>query len=62
MVDDDTLVNELLEMAKRPDGFSQFELGEMLLVAATEIIKLRGLHGSLRAISQQNDSQGVLPR
>jgi hypothetical protein len=34
-------VDELLNMAKKPDSFSQFELGEMILVAATEILKLR---------------------
>jgi hypothetical protein len=45
VVDNDTLVDDLLDMAKRPDSFSQFELGEMILVAATEIIKLRGLQG-----------------
>jgi hypothetical protein len=34
-------VDELLNMAKKPDSFSKFELGEMILVAATEILKLR---------------------
>ena len=41
MVDDADFVDELLNMAKQPDEFSKFELGEMILVAATEIIKLR---------------------
>ena len=43
MLDDKNLVQELLEMAKEPDSFSKSELGIMLLVAATEIIKLREL-------------------
>jgi hypothetical protein len=41
MLDDNNLVEELLDMAKEPDAFSKSELGIMLLVAATEIIKLR---------------------
>lgn len=43
MLDDKNLVEELLDMAKEPDSFSKSELGMMLLVAATEIIKLREL-------------------
>jgi hypothetical protein len=35
------LVDELLSMAKEPDHFTRSDLGEMILVAATEIIKLR---------------------
>jgi hypothetical protein len=35
------IVAELLEMAKDPDAFSKTDLGEMVLLAATEIIKLR---------------------
>jgi hypothetical protein len=41
MADDADFLDELLDMAKQPDCFSKFELGEMILVAATEIIKLR---------------------
>jgi hypothetical protein len=41
MLDERTLLDELLEMAKLPDAFSKSELGNMLLVAATEIIKLQ---------------------
>jgi hypothetical protein len=37
-------VEELLNMAKQPDTFSKSELGEMILVAATEIIKLREMY------------------
>jgi hypothetical protein len=35
------LVEELLGIAKQPDHFTKADLGEMILVAATEIIKLR---------------------
>jgi hypothetical protein len=42
-MDDIDLVEELLGMAKEPDHFSAADLGEMILVAATEIIKLREL-------------------
>ena len=41
MADDADFVEELLNMAKQPDSFSKFELGEIILVAATEIIRLR---------------------
>jgi hypothetical protein len=41
MLDEHTLLDELLEMAKLPDAYSKSELAEMLLVAATEIIKLQ---------------------
>jgi len=41
MADDADFVDELLNMAKQPDSFSKFELGEMILVAAKEIMKLR---------------------
>jgi len=41
MADDANFLDELLNMAKQPDCFSKYELGEMILVAATEIIKLR---------------------
>jgi hypothetical protein len=40
-IDDVDLVEELLGMAKEPDRFTRADLGEMVLVAATEIIKLR---------------------
>jgi hypothetical protein len=40
------VVDELLGMAQEPDQFSKGDLGDMILVAATEIIKLRGF-GSL---------------
>jgi hypothetical protein len=43
MLDNQNLVEELLDMAKEPDSYSKSELGVMLLVAATEIIKLREL-------------------
>jgi hypothetical protein len=39
------LVEELLDMAKEPDAFSKSDLGIMLLVAATEIMKLRETAG-----------------
>ena len=41
MANDPDFVDELLNMAKTPDSFSKFELGEIILVAATEIMKLR---------------------
>ena len=41
MTDMQDFVDELLSMAKEPDSFSKSELGEMILVAATEILKLR---------------------
>ena len=41
MADEQDFVDELLNMAKQPDSFSKFELGEIILVAATEIIRLR---------------------
>jgi len=41
MTDMPDFVDELLSMAKEPDSFSKSELGEMILVAATEILKLR---------------------
>jgi hypothetical protein len=41
MVDDIDVVEELLGMAKEPDHFTKANMGEMILVAATEIIKLR---------------------
>ena len=44
MADDTEIVDELLNMAKQPDSFSKSELGEMILVAATEILKLRELY------------------
>ncbi|NGO50256.1 hypothetical protein [Allomesorhizobium camelthorni] len=40
------MVDELLGMAKEPDQFTKDDLGDMILVAATEIMKLRGF-GSL---------------
>jgi hypothetical protein len=40
MVEPDIL-DELLNMAKKPDDFTKSDLGEMILVAATEIIRLR---------------------
>jgi hypothetical protein len=36
------IVDRLLGMAKEPDHFTKDDLGEMILVAATELIKLRG--------------------
>jgi hypothetical protein len=41
MTNDTDLVDELLSMAKEPDHFTRTDLGEMILIAATEIIKLR---------------------
>lgn len=41
MTNDIDLVDELLSMAKEPDHFTRTDLGEMILIAATEIIKLR---------------------
>lgn len=41
MGNDPDLVEELLSMAKEPDRFTPTDLGEMILIAATEIIKLR---------------------
>ncbi len=35
------LVEEFLGMAKEPDQFTRADPGEMILVAATEIVKLR---------------------
>jgi hypothetical protein len=43
MNDEPNLVHELLDMAARPESFAKPELGLMLLVAATEIIKLQEL-------------------
>lgn len=42
MSNDTDLVDELLSMAKEPDHFTRADLGEMILIAATEILKLRG--------------------
>ena len=53
MVDDADFVDELLNMAKQPDSFSKFELGEMILVAATEIIKLREQYPRKKIVSRQ---------
>ena len=53
MADDADFVDELLNMAKRPDSFSKFELGEMILVAATEIIKLREQYPPKKIASRQ---------
>jgi hypothetical protein len=41
MPEGQSLTDELLDMARRPESFSKFDLGEMLLVAATEILKLQ---------------------
>jgi hypothetical protein len=41
MSNDTDLVDELFSMAKDPDHFTRADLGEMILIAATEIIKLR---------------------
>ena len=38
------LVDELLDIAKDPERFSKLEMAEMILVAATEIIKLRSFN------------------
>jgi hypothetical protein len=46
MAKDLDMLDELLGMAKEPDQFTKGDLGDMILVAATEIIKLRGF-GSL---------------
>lgn len=37
----DDIVDEMLDMAKEPDAFSKDDLADMIMVAATEIIKLR---------------------
>jgi hypothetical protein len=41
MTNDTDLVDELFSMAKEPDQYTRADLGEMILIAATEIIKLR---------------------
>jgi hypothetical protein len=41
MDDNIDLVEELLGMAKEPHEFTRADLGAMILVAATEIFKLR---------------------
>jgi hypothetical protein len=35
MANDANVLDELLNMAKHPDWFSKYEVGEMILVAAT---------------------------
>ena len=54
-------VDELLDIAKDPERFSKPEMGEMILVAATEIIKLRSLNESdnmeLRKTSSRLEGQ-----
>jgi hypothetical protein len=53
MADEPDFVDELLNMAKQPDSFSKSELGEMILVAATEIIKMRELYPRSRAAARK---------
>jgi hypothetical protein len=55
MLDEPTLLDELLEMAKLPAAFSKSELGDMLLVAATEIIKLQEFSGA--AMPQRHSAE-----
>ena len=55
MHDDIDLVEELLGMAREPDQFARADLGEMILVAATEIIKLREhANGPSRRLTRQS--------
>jgi hypothetical protein len=35
------IVDEMLDMARNPDPFSKEDMAEMVLLAATEIIRLR---------------------
>ena len=44
MIEPLDFVDELLNIAKDPEQFSKPEMGEMMLVAATEIIKLRSFN------------------
>jgi hypothetical protein len=46
MANDLDIVDELLGIAKEPDHFTNDDLGDIILVAATEIMRLRGF-GSL---------------
>jgi hypothetical protein len=55
MNDEPTLVHELLDMAARPESFAKPELGLMLLVAATEIIKLQELGQQPTRETRRND-------
>jgi hypothetical protein len=41
MINETDLVDELFSMAKDPDHFTRADLGEMILIAAIEIIKSR---------------------
>jgi hypothetical protein len=41
MPEGQSLTEELLDMARHPESFSKLDLGEMLMVAATEILKLQ---------------------
>ena len=54
--DEQNLVHDLLEMAACPERFSQSELGLMLLVAATAIIKLHqfGIEGAAQIVERGN--------
>jgi hypothetical protein len=52
-------VDELLNMAKEPDSFSKSELGEMILVAATEILKLRDFSQPIDPAGLGNAKLGV---
>jgi hypothetical protein len=52
MADEPDFVDELLNMAKQPDSFSKSELGEMILVAATEIINMRVLYPRSRSAAR----------
>ena len=51
-------VDELLDIAKDPERFSKPEMGEMILVAATEIIKLRSLN-EIRQHGAPKDIQSI---
>jgi hypothetical protein len=53
MADEADFVDELLNMAKQPDSFSKSELGDMILVAATEIMKMRELYPRSRTAARK---------
>ncbi|PSJ59324.1 hypothetical protein [Pseudaminobacter soli (ex Li et al. 2025)] len=59
MDDKADVVDELLVLAKDPAPFSQDELAEIALVAATEIMKLRGYQaGSVRSARRRSAGSG----
>jgi hypothetical protein len=58
---EEDLVDELLGMAKDPESFSKPRMGEAILVAATEIMKLRQQRWDLRATTHEKRT-GMLGR